>query len=103
MHRFIFAVAVTLIAVGGGGLLGYIITRLDYRQKKEHDCITEYDEKVFADRIHEEGRLSEIFESVRDGDYSIERGAQKARMSVEDFKIEMNTWNLNGKVKMLEK
>ena len=33
-----------------------------------------------------EGRLQEIFMSVQEGDYSIERGAQKAGMSMDAFK-----------------
>lgn len=36
-----------------------------------------------------EGRMKEIFSSVEEGDYSIERGAQKAGMSVVQFKKEM--------------
>ena len=31
------------------------------------------------------GRLSEIFLSVQEGDYSIKRGAQKSNMSEKDF------------------
>ena len=33
-----------------------------------------------------QGRLDEIFSSVQDRDYSISRGAQKAEMSIEQFK-----------------
>ena len=33
----------------------------------------------------QEGRLSEIFASVQEGDYSVSRGAQKADMSIEQF------------------
>lgn len=36
-----------------------------------------------------EGRMKEIFSSVEEGDYSIERGAQKAGMSVAQFMEEM--------------
>ena len=36
-----------------------------------------------------EGRLQEIFMSVQEGDYSIERGAQKAGMSMDAFKKAM--------------
>ena len=36
-----------------------------------------------------EGRLQEIFMSVQEGDYSIERGAQKAGMSVDAFRKAM--------------
>ena len=34
----------------------------------------------------ERGRLQEIFTSVQEGDYSVERGAQKAGMTVDEFK-----------------
>ena len=37
----------------------------------------------------ERGRLQEIFMSVQEGDYSIERGAQKAGMSLDAFKTAM--------------
>ena len=37
----------------------------------------------------ERGRLQEIFMSVQEGDYSIERGAQKAGMSMNAFKKAM--------------
>ena len=37
-----------------------------------------------------QGRLQEIFMSVQEGDYSIERGAQKAGMSVDEFKKVMS-------------
>ena len=37
----------------------------------------------------ERGRLQEIFISVQEGDYSIERGAQKAGMSLDAFKKAM--------------
>ena len=33
----------------------------------------------------ERGRLQEIFTSVQEGDYSVERGAQKAGMTVDEF------------------
>ena len=33
----------------------------------------------------QEGRLQEIFLSVQEGDYSIERGAQKSNMSAKEF------------------
>ena len=35
------------------------------------------------------GRLQEIFMSVQEGDYSIERGSQKAGMSLEQFQAAM--------------
>lgn len=38
---------------------------------------------------YQSGRLSEIFSSVQEGDYSISRGAQKADMSIEQFEKAM--------------
>lgn len=52
-------------------------------------CITEYDEKTFVDGIRAEGRLSEIFDSVQAEDYGVERGAQKAGMSLPEFEKAM--------------
>ncbi len=46
-----------------------------------------YDEKY--NEGLKQGRLQEIFMSVQEGDYSIERGAQKARMSLEQFQAAM--------------
>lgn len=37
----------------------------------------------------EKGRLSEIFDSVQSGDYSVERGAQKAGMSISEYEKAM--------------
>ena len=39
----------------------------------------------------EKGRLDEIFDSVQAKDYGIERGAQKANMSIKEFKKAMET------------
>ena len=39
----------------------------------------------------EQGRKSEIFTSVQEGDYSIERGAQKMNLSVEEFMKQMTS------------
>ena len=66
---------------------------LKHRAEVKDVCITEYDEKTFVDGIRaegrEEGRLSEIFDSVQSEDYSVERGAQKANMSVPEFEKAM--------------
>lgn len=52
-------------------------------------CITEYNEKAFVDGIRvesiEEGRLGEIFSSVAEGIYGVEKGAERAGMSMSDF------------------
>lgn len=37
------------------------------------------------------GRLSEIFDSVQSEDYSVERGVQKAGMSISEFEKAMKT------------
>lgn len=60
-------------------------------------CITEFNEKIFVDGVREEGRMEgrtegrliEIFDSVQEGDYSIERGAQKAGMDIQSFEKAM--------------
>lgn len=39
----------------------------------------------------EQGRKSEIFTSVQEGDYGIERGAQKMNLSVEEFMKQMTS------------
>ena len=70
---------------------------LKHRAEVKDVCITEYNEKSFVDGIRaegraegrEEGRLSEIFDSVQSEDYSVERGAQKADMSVPEFEKAM--------------
>ena len=50
-----------------------------------------YDEKYNEGHTEglKQGRLQEIFMSVQEGDYSIERGAQKAGMSLEQFQSAM--------------
>ena len=66
---------------------------LKHRGEVKDVCITEYDEKTFVDGIRAEGRaegrLSEIFDSVQAEDYGIERGAQKAGMSIPEFEKAM--------------
>ena len=41
------------------------------------------------EQVRERGRLQEIFMSVQEGDYSIERGVQKAGMTLEQFQAAM--------------
>ena len=66
---------------------------LRHRAEVKDVCITEYDEKTFVDGIRAEGRaegrLYEIFDSVQAEDYGIERGAQKAGMSLPEFEKAM--------------
>lgn len=40
-------------------------------------------------KASKKGRLSEIFDSVQSGDYGVDRGAQKANMSVQEFEKAM--------------
>ena len=70
---------------------------LKHRAEVKDVCITEYNEKTFLDGIREEereqgraeGRLKEIFTSVEEQDYPLERGAQKADMGISEFKKAM--------------
>ena len=60
-------------------------------------CITEYNEELHINNekkiSHNEGRIegreAEILSSVHEGDYSVERGAQKLGITVEEFKERM--------------
>ena len=61
-------------------------------------CLTEFDEKKYEDALREEGReeglaegrKTEVFVSVQEGDYGIARGAQKLNLSMEEFEKEMS-------------
>ena len=73
---------------------------VEYYRKKKMDRKSEdayvYDqgkeagEQIGMERGIEMGKQEEIFISVRDGDYSVERGAQKMGISVDEFKKRMN-------------
>ena len=67
---------------------------IKHRAEVKDVCITEYNEQVFIKGIkeegREEGRLLEIYRSVQEGDYSVERGAEKTGMSVSEFKKAMS-------------
>ena len=64
-----------------------------HRREVCNMCLTEFDEKMYEDVVREEGIqegiLTEIFSSVEEGDYSIERGAQKAKMQINEFEEAM--------------
>ena len=70
---------------------------IKHRAEVKDMCITEFNEKIFVDGVREEGRMEgrtegrliEIFDSVQEGDYSIERGAQKAGMDIQSFEKAM--------------
>ncbi len=58
--------------------------------KKSEEWRLEFMTLLMRDKAkYDEGRLNEIFSSVQDGDYSAQRGAQKANMSLPDFEIAM--------------
>lgn len=58
--------------------------------KEEVGCMCDVAERLERKGI-EKGRLDEIFDSVQAKDYGIERGAQKANMSIKEFKKAMET------------
>lgn len=60
-----------------------------HRREVCNMCLTEFDEKMYEDVVREEGILTEIFSSVEEGDYPIERGAQKAKMELGEFEEAM--------------
>ena len=51
-----------------------------------YDQGKEAGEQIGIERGIEQGKRAEIFSSVQDGDYSIERGAQKMGISVDEFR-----------------
>ena len=44
---------------------------------------------LYTTETEKRGRLKEIFSSVAEKDYSLKRGAQKAEMSIHDFRQAM--------------
>lgn len=67
--------------------------QLDYTFERqielEREAASEASSKAWKQGLEqgiEQGRLREIIAFVRDGDISVERGAQKAGMSVDEFK-----------------
>lgn len=60
--------------------------------EKEVGCMCDVAERLERKGIEkgfEKGRLKEIFDSVQAADYSVERGAQKANMSIPEFEKAM--------------
>ena len=55
--------------------------QLDYTFERQ----IELEREAARSKAWEQGRLQEIFTSVQEGDYSVERGAQKAGMTVDEF------------------
>ena len=51
-----------------------------------YDQGKEAGEQIGIEQGMERGKRAEIFSSVQDGDYSIERGAQKLGISVDEFR-----------------
>lgn len=67
----------------GGEVVGFFQAKYDY----DLDIEVQREE---AEKLGEQhGRLEEIFSSVQEGDYSVERGAQKAALSVDEFENAM--------------
>lgn len=75
-----------LLAVMAGDRRYEEILNLD--DKKEVGCMCDVAERLERKGI-EKGRLNEIFDSVQAKDYSIERGAQKAGMTIAEFECTM--------------
>ena len=63
--------------------------QLDYTFERQLELEREAASSQAWQQGLERGRLQEIFMSVQEGDYSIERGAQKAGMSLDAFKKAM--------------
>ena len=63
---------------------------LESDDKKEVGCMCDVAERLERRGI-EKGRLDEIFDSVQAEDYSVERGAQKANMSIPEFEKAMES------------
>ena len=57
------------------------VMQLDYTFERQ----IELEREAARSKAWEQGRLQEIFTSVQEGDYSVERGAQKAGMTVDEF------------------
>lgn len=68
--------------------------RKNERWRREYMKTLLHDEEVRQEGQSEglrEGRQEEIFISVQEGDYSVERGAQKLKLPVEDFTRQMES------------
>lgn len=75
----------------GSEVMGFFQAKYDYDldievQREEAEKIGE---ERGEKRGKEQGRLDEIFSSVQEGDYPVERGAQKAGLSIAEFKKAM--------------
>ena len=76
------------------------VTQLDYTfdrqiELEREDARTEGREEGIKEGI-KEGREFEIFASVQDGDYSVERGAQKLGVDVDEFTRRMKVAGFTG-------
>ena len=71
----------------GGEVVGFFQAKYDY--DLDIEVQREEAEKLGEQRGEQHGRLKEIFSSVQEGDYSVERGAQKASLSVDEFENAM--------------
>ena len=66
------------------------------RKGKELEFMCNYSDYILEEGRHEgrqaglqEGRYNEVFSSVQEGDYGVERGAEKLNMSVPEFEKKM--------------
>ena len=64
------------------------VMQLDYTFERQLELEREAANEA-TDRAWQQGRLQEIISFVQDGDISIERGAQKAGMSMDAFRTAM--------------
>ena len=70
--------------------------QMNERMGKEMEFMCNYSDYILEEGRHEgrqeglqEGRYSEVFSSVQEGDYGVERGAEKLNMSVPEFEKKM--------------
>ena len=70
--------------------------QMNERMEKEMEFMCNYSDYILEEGRHEgrqeglqEGRYSEVFSSVQEGDYGVERGAEKLNMSVPEFEKKM--------------
>ena len=65
---------------------------MNERMEKEMEFMCNYSDFILEEGRHEgrkEGQYNEVFSSVQEGDYGVERGAEKLNMSVPEFEKKM--------------
>ena len=66
--------------------------QVNERMGKEMEFMCNYSDYILEEGRHEgrqEGRYREVFSSVQEGGYGVERGAQKLHLSVSEFEKKM--------------